>query len=460
MWRITIPGNPELTLRYDLEYGSIIPGTFDGGPFSTVDVGADEQLWHWIPHQEMRNTERQGPRAPMLYSPNSNLLVGAYEHSVYPNPNRCFCDMSAAKARFQGEGWIRSLNFVPPGRMTDSYQVHASMGGGVIGAPTIGFSQTMKLLSGYASQEAFCKRWLNKDFRNWKTLLAYCAVEISICTRNCRRVRFVDLLAGNTIKRHLANLPNYLQEPWRAAFESTLNTNPDLLIHFSEDNLEWRKSAEEYIGYCLETLLETGIGSRTDSARTGDRLRAFWIYGNQDMTIAFPPRHYSWTGFMDFDSVCSFVVLEACLVNRFGRKCCHPFEHIKNPQHDIPPVLEVFLFINENGRYPEGMKKMRSKKKGQKVWIVKGIQDDPCSFHLGERGILHSHRCCSHKVLVGQWESLNLMNAAKRKLALLVSGKAVARSYHYEQEYEGSEVDVEAVPYLIQDRLNRSRMDR
>lgn len=52
------------------------------------------------------------------------------------------------------------------------------------------------------------------------------------------------------------------------------------------------------------------------------------------------------------------------------------------------------------------------------------------------------------------------MNAAKRKLALLVSGKAVARSYHYEQEYEGSEVDVEAVPYLIQDRLNRSRMDR
>jgi hypothetical protein len=184
---------------------------------------------------------------------------------------------------------IRDLHFIPSGWRCDSIQVGTTLGGAVIGAPSLSVSQTMRCIPGRTAKEAFFKRWVDRKFRNWKCLLKYCGLEISICTRNSRRLRFVDLLAGTTMRALLKGLPGYIRQPWKDQFEQVLDTDPESLVNSAVENPAWRPELEDII-YCLGTRIETGI-RRTNKGSTDSRLCTFWSYEDEDMIVAFPSKY-------------------------------------------------------------------------------------------------------------------------------------------------------------------------
>jgi hypothetical protein len=224
MWKIKKAGDPSVVMRYDLEHGSIVPANLTESLFhfsSATNMRLDEQRCHWISHSQLQNIQKvrdhdvskQDGISHMTHQ--SRLLIGACEHTVRRNDVECYCNMAKAKSRFQFQGFIRDLHYVPTQSLRDSIQVGTSIGGASTGSISLSYRQTMKNLPGRTAQEAFYKRWVHREIRNWNCLFKYCGLEISICTRNSRRLRFVDLLAGATLRTALQSLPGYAQEPWR-----------------------------------------------------------------------------------------------------------------------------------------------------------------------------------------------------------------------------------------------------
>jgi len=458
MWKIKKAGDPSVVMRYDLDHGSIVPANLTESLChfsSATNMRLDEQRCHWISHSQLQNIQKfrdhnvskQDGISHMTHQ--NRLLIGACEHTVRRNNVECNCNMAKAKSRFQTQRFIRDLHYVPKQKLRDSIQVGASIGEASTGSICLSYRQTMKNLPGRTAQEAFYKRWVRREIRNWNCLFKYCGLEISICTRNSRRLRFVDLLAGTTLKTALQSLPGYAQEPWREQFECILEQNARDLIRFVTNNPTWRSSIEMYIGYCLEILVETGIGNGAGNGSTERRLSAFWTYGTQEMIVSFPWAYYDWIGFFDFESVCLFVVLEKCLVNKFGRLCCNPTKPalgVKNEERNLPAVLEIFLDVNESD-VPLGMRKQE--RLGGKFWKVDRVDGEKHSFQLDERGRLYGHRCCSNTVLVGKWSPRSRLAATAR--AFLQNKLGDEKHIHSEHDHDGEEGDIDPLPYLIQE---------
>ena len=50
---------------------------------------------------------------------------------------------------------------------------------------------------------------------------------MSVCTRNSRKIRLVDLIAGDTMKDFMKTNHSYASEPCREAFEEMLDADPE-----------------------------------------------------------------------------------------------------------------------------------------------------------------------------------------------------------------------------------------
>jgi hypothetical protein len=100
------------------------------------------------------------------------------------------------------------------------------------------------------TKEALYKRWKNSspDLRPWSCLLLRFGLQVSICTGNGRKVRLVDLLAGDTIRLYIDTHPTYVHETWGDEFEQMLDTNPTFLGTFiAHLPGSARKDLEKYI---------------------------------------------------------------------------------------------------------------------------------------------------------------------------------------------------------------------
>jgi hypothetical protein len=460
MWKITNAGKPMEILRYDLEHGSVVPLSLSSGSRGhSVRAELNEELCHWIPNSELEEFERASANTspPQIIYP--RLLIGACRHSVTPNTEKCYCNLTNANDRFVSNRYRRIVGSSAVKWVTESKTMGTAAGGAGVGAPTIQYSHTRKK-DGTPVKEAFHKRWKNNppQLRPWPFLLMRFGLQVSICTGNSRKVRLVDLIAGDTMKEYMRTYPSYAKEPWREAFEEMLDTDPAKLVTFEAENPSERKAIEQYITDCLDGLIHTGVGSRGN-----DPFVALWVYHGQPWEIAFPRQRHGWTGFTeDSDSTCSFVVLEKCLVNAFGLGCCHPREDI--PQDDIqrmrrdkPAVLETFLKISERAEPPGGLR-IHQREDGRQYWSVGGLRNRKHCIKLGKQGKLEGEgfcskrvwkgeRSCSKRVLIGKWSTEGPFAATTRVLSALVTPPET----HTEHICDGSEDGLPPLPYLILD---------
>jgi hypothetical protein len=439
MWKITNARKPMEILRYDLEHGSVIPlSLIPGSRANSVAVKLNEELCHWIPHNELEELERTLASTSPPQITHSRLLIGACLQSVTPNAEECHCNLTDANDRFVSKGYRRIVGSSPAKWVTESKTVGTAVGGAGLGAPTIQYSHTMKN-TGRPASEAILQRWNNNppELRPWNCLLLRYGLQVSICTGNSRKVRLVDLLAGDTMREYMRTYPSYLTETWRVEFEEMLDIDPAQLVTFVAEQPSTRKSVEQYISACLDRLIHTGIG------RGNDQFVALWVYHGQAWEIAFPRRYHGWTGFAE-DS--SFVVLEKCLVNVFGRGCCHPQEGISRMQKKTPAVLEVFLTISRWAELPDGLRRVRGSD-GRPYWNVRHLRHQKHCIKLGKRGVLEGEGSCSKRVLIGKWSSEGLVAAGARKVSEII-GRA---ENHTEHINDDSEDELPPLPYLVQD---------
>jgi hypothetical protein len=458
MWKITNVGKPLETLRYDLEYGSVVPfNLISGSTEHSVKAERDEELCHWISNSELEKFETAlaSNSPPQIIHP--RLLIGACRHSITPNTEKCYCNLAEVNNRFVSNGYRRLIGASPVKWATESRTMGTTIGGAGVGAPAFQYSQTKKK-DGTPVREAFHKRWKNMTLRPWSLLLMRFGLQVSLCTRNSRKVGLVDLIAGDMMKEYMKTNPSYASEPWREAFEEMLHTDPARLVDFQAENSSERQAVEQYITACLDGLIHTGIGSRGH-----DPFVALWVYNGQPWQITLPRQCYAWTGFaQDSDSTCSFIVFEKCLINTLGLGCCHPREgihqeHIQRLRRDTLPVLETFLKISERGELPVGLY-VRQRGDGRKYWSIGDLRDRKHCIKLGKQGKLagecfrsrriwkdgHSY---SKRVLTGKWSSENPVAASTR----LLSAFFTTPENHTEHICDDPDGVLSPLPYLVQD---------
>jgi hypothetical protein len=283
-------------------------------------------------------------------------------------------------------------------------------------------------------------------------------IQVSVCTGNSRRVRLVDLIAGDTMKQYMKSMPSYANEPWRETFEEMLCTDPAKLVSFQAENPSERRTFEHYITACLDGLINTGVGSVEH-----DGVVALWVVDSQSWEVAFPRQYHSWTGFaQDSDSTCSFVVLEKCLVNQLGLGCCHPRDNMRQEdivrlRRDSPAVLETFLTINEKAELPEGLC-VRQRAYGGHYWSIGLLRNRKHCIKLGNRGRLEGEgfrsrtiskdeRSYSKRVLTGRWSPEGPMAASTRKLSAFLASP----ENHTEHICDDSNDQLSPLNYLILD---------
>ena len=461
MWKIINRGKPMEILRYDLEHGSVVPfSLISGSDRHSVMTQPNEELCHWIPNDELEKFDRVAITCPPQIA-HPRLLIGACRHSVTPNTENCYCNLTDVNKKFVSKGYRRILGSSPTKWVTESMTVGTTAGGAGLGAPAIHLSHTLKK-EGTLVKEAFHKRWKNSEprLRPWRYLLMRYGLQVSVCTRNSRRVRLVDLIAGDTMKEFMKAYPSYANEPWKEAFEEMLHTNPEKLVTFQADNPTERESFEKYITACLDGLVRTGIGSRPQ-----DPFVALWVYNGQPWEIAFPRHCHAWTEFAeDSDSMCSFIVLEKCLVNALGLRCCHPREamseeEIERMRGDMPAVLETFLTISDRGAWPDGLCVL-PRSDGRLHWSVSDMWNRRHCIKLGKRGKLEGEGFCSsksrrrskgshpRKVLTGKWSPESTIAAASRLFSTFI---ITPPETHTEHECDGLDNEPPPLPYLVLD---------
>lgn len=459
-WEITNAEEPREILRYDLEHGSIVPlGLIFGSDDHSVKAQPNEELCHWIPNSKLEdfNKSPAGTIPPQISKP--HLLIGACHHSVTPNPENCYCNLTEANDRFISSRYRRIMGSSPVRWATASKTIGTAAGGAGVGAPTIQYSHTRKKY-GTPVKEALYKRWKNNppELRPWRILLMRFGLQVSICTGNSRKVRLVDLIAGDTMKAYMRTYPSYANESWRETFERMLDTDPAKLVDYNAGNALERKAIEQYITDCLDGLVHTGIGSRGN-----DPFVALWVYHGQPWEIAVPRHYYEWTGFaQDCDLACSFVVLEKCLVNEFGLGCCHPREDmsqedIQRIRRDTPAMFETFLKISKDAEQTNGLC-IRQKGDGRQYWSIKGLRNRKHCIRLGKQGKLEGEGLlckkvrkgkplCSKRILAGKWSPEGRVAATARVLSTAISTVET----HTEHIFDGSRDEVSPLPYLVLD---------
>lgn len=466
MWKITNQGKPMEILRFDLDHGSVVPfSLISESGRSTVKTEPNEELCHWIPNSELEKFEKAWVNTAPPQIGHSRLLIGACRHSVVPNTEKCYCNLTAVNKGFIGKGYRRPIGSSPARWATQSVAMGTTIGGSGLGVPSFQYSQTMKK-DGIPVREAFHKRWSNSSPRKrpWPCLLLRFGLQVSVCTHNSRRVRLVDLIAGDTMKEFMRSYPTYANEPWWEAFEEMLETDPAQLINFQAENPTEREHVEQYITDCLDGLIRTGIGSRAN-----DGFVALWIYNGQPWEVALPRRCHAWTGFAeDSNSMCSFIVLEKCLVNALGLKCCHsrenmPEEEAQRIRKDTPAVFETFLAISDRGELPNGLH-LVPRSDGRLHWSVGDLWNRKHCIKLGKLGKLEgkdfpsrkrqkgSGRPDSERVLTGKWIPEGRIEATARVLSGFVTTPEETEA-HTEHISDGKENEPSPLPYHILDEI-------
>ena len=463
MWKINDAGKSMGILRYDLGHGSIVPfSLISGNGQHSVKTESNEELCHWIPNSELEKYERALVITSLPQICRPRLLIGACRHNVVPNTEQCYCNITDIYNGFISKRYRREIGSSSTRWATESRTVGATTGGTGLGLPTFQYSQTMKKY-GTSAKEAFHKRWKNNppELRPWSCLLKRYGLQVSVCTRNSRRVRLVDLIAGDTMKQFMRTNPSYPSQPWTEAFETMLHTDPANLVNFQTENPAQREAFERYITYCLDGLFHTGVESRAHGS-----LVALWVYNGQPWEIVFPRQYHAWTGFAeDSDSTCSFIVLEKCLVNKLGLKCRHPREdmqqeetlRIQSSRPAPPAVLETFLAISKLGEVPDGLC-IEERSDGKEHWSVGQLRNKKHCIKLGKQGKLEGEsfrqrkvRMNGHdyfkRVLTGKWSAESPLATTTRRFSALITTSAT----HTEHICDGPDDDPLPLSYFILD---------
>ena len=207
---------------------------------------------------------------------------------------------------------LQTVGTLRPFRYKDSTTVQVGLRQGGASA---NWSIQFKTNPGVLAKDSLLQRWkFEPAFRNPRLLLLWYGIEISLCTRNARRCRVVDLLRSQVIIQYLEAVyrPQEGSDDHVSAMFSTLrSSNPFAFVELYDSHPEWQADLGLIVARCLELLKDTGVDRNGDFA-------AFTFMENFDdveQLAILPRKTHTWIGLLkdSFNMATFAIVSTKCL---------------------------------------------------------------------------------------------------------------------------------------------------
>ena len=162
---------------------------------------------------------------------------------------------------------LQSIGTLKPFKYKDSSSFNIGIGHG---GAQVNWNTQFKTNPGILMKQSLLDRWnFEPKFRNSRLLLLWYGVEVSICTRNARRCRLVDLLRSRPMIQYLSKIYKPETGRWsytKALFDALNNSNPYAFIDLYESHPEWRGELGTVVARCLDILKGSGVQRNGDLA--------------------------------------------------------------------------------------------------------------------------------------------------------------------------------------------------
>ncbi|KAF7907793.1 hypothetical protein EAE99_011918 [Botrytis elliptica] len=274
-WKIMRSSLTNEIKQYDIGNGAIIPWTTQNGDNETNLVPMNSEVFcHWIPfktwnEEEVDANQESLPRQHFLSS--DILLIGApSDYGLIVN-KKCVQSPERVlriKSRLSDQQALRSPNTSRARRYVDSHaiQIQGSAMGFISGSGQV----TYKRRIGHTMKDALVERWRH-GLRNPLDLEAYSGVEVSLCSRNARRRRLLNILASDTMVNYLRAISfTWDKGVCESSYLKALRC-PKSFRKFWKAHKDWQTNIGDAISKCLDALEETGIDE------DNQELSAFWV---------------------------------------------------------------------------------------------------------------------------------------------------------------------------------------
>ncbi|MCJ1229759.1 hypothetical protein MMC12_006429 [Toensbergia leucococca] len=252
------------------------------GPIWTASGLQDENIWIWYrlpsgyigaPERRREDMIFESDESPCHFStdvgdfgtcPSARffvpdlpyLLIGHGLPAALIQHESCQTD---SKTGLEGMA-LQPIGTLKPFKYKDSSAFNINVGWGGTSAS---WSTQIKTNPGVVAKESLLQRWrLEPEFRNARLLLLWYGVEVSLCTRNARRCRLIDLLRSHTIIRYLttAYQPKLDSTACKSAlFDALRSPDPNAFIELYKSHLEWRAELGAMVARCLDVLEQSGV---------------------------------------------------------------------------------------------------------------------------------------------------------------------------------------------------------
>ncbi|PQE30331.1 hypothetical protein CJF32_00008233 [Rutstroemia sp. NJR-2017a WRK4] len=507
-WKIADDATPNKIHKYNIGNGAIIPWSLDGLDFNDRDTSAFSEVFcHWIPTRNWRDEEVKRYQASLTrryFLSTDTLLIGARSDYGLLVNDKCVPSMERI-SRFKTKLWeqeaLRPPNVSRAKRYIDSHavQIQGSAMGFISGSGQI----TYKRRSGHTMKDALVERWRH-GLRNPIDLEAYSGVEVSLCSRNARRRRLLNILSSNTMVNYLHGISfSWISDKCKEAYLKALRC-PKSFRKFWKTHKEWQENIGDAISKCLDALDETGIDEDSQE------LSAFWVesfdedgdsdgeadddsVGQPDPTdsdddsarylaaLPTPPdstlasqcskffeewivtlfrSEHTWTGFLqDSEESLTMAVVEmTCLdfhdQDGFGRNCS------LSPKAKGYPVLQTSLHVNESIISSCKLTQEKVSSGQQTIWNARELKRGT-SLALGNHGNLEvlspSSKLCP---LIVEWKGVK-SELLKEVKNVAINEKLLGRGAEkHHHEFIRGTWEVKPLPILVLSKSTKVRFSK
>ena len=354
-----------------------LPGGYIGAPQtyeSKVDLEADESSCHF---STVEHHFGKCP-SPQFYVPEfPYLLIGHGLPATLVHQEPC---KIGSQTGLEGMA-LQSIGTLKPFKYKESSTLNLTLGHSGIQAS---WSTQIKTNPGIRMKESLLQRWkLEPCFRNPRLLLLWYGVEVSLCTRNARRCRIIDLLRSSAVIRYLSTIyrPEIGSSAYiNALFDALKSKDPMAFIKLYDLHPEWHVKLGTVVARCLDFLKDSGVN------RNGDLAAFVFIkkFHDPEQLAILSKNYHTWIGILkDSIDIATFaVVSDRCLEypvapgqncrrkNRSaqGSKTVLETSYIPTDRSDIGTL---FRLMNENDRLQmQNSSKFKIKRRSSKGIIL------------------------------------------------------------------------------------------
>ena len=293
---------------------------------SSIRILSNETLCHFVPSRD----RMEHVISPFGESTASRLLIGVAQISGLVQNEYCRTPIheSLQGQDLRPHGTSSSTTY----NTTTTY----TFGIGYSGTQ-IGVSKQYQRYPSTTRKQSLVQKWtMWPDKRNPYTLLPWCGIEVSLCTRNARRRRLIHLLGSSTMAPFVDSI-KWESSDCGTAFKQALAAE-DLKAFpmLYSKQVEWRTELGKAVAYLLTALVNTGV------VHSGD----LEVYTRTDSTdpdqiLTLSAKTHTWVGLLkDTERSATFAITSSdclsfpyALLERSGQKCRRRFS--RKPQYTI-----------------------------------------------------------------------------------------------------------------------------